>query len=130
LRKVAAKSSKSRLATETVESSALALESIDNVHSSDGLAAGVLSVGDGIANNVLEEDLENTTSLLIDQTRDTLDTTTTSETSNGGLGNALNVVTQHLAVTLGTRLAEALASLATTSTCSGGRHLLLELLVV
>ena len=44
--------------------------------------------------------------------RDTLDTTTTSETSDGGLGNALDVVTKNLAVTLGTALAEALAALA------------------
>ena len=36
---------------------------------------------------VLQEDLEDTTSLFINQTRDTLDTTTTSETTNGGFGN-------------------------------------------
>jgi hypothetical protein len=45
--------------------------------------------------------------------RDTLDTTTTSETSDSGLGDTLDVVTQNLAVTLGTALAEALAALAT-----------------
>jgi hypothetical protein len=44
--------------------------------------------------------------------RDTLDTTTTSETSNGGLGNTLDVVTKNLPVTLGAALAEALAALA------------------
>ena len=32
--------------------------------------------------------------------RDTLDTTTTSETSDGGLGDTLDVVTEDLAVTL------------------------------
>jgi hypothetical protein len=37
--------------------------------------------------NVLEEDLENTTSLLIDETRNTLHTSTTSETADGGLCN-------------------------------------------
>ena len=36
---------------------------------------------------VLQEDLENTTGLFIDQTRDTFDTTTTSETTDGGLGD-------------------------------------------
>jgi hypothetical protein len=44
--------------------------------------------------------------------RDTLDTTTTSETSDSGLGNTLDVVTKNLAVTLGATLAEALATLA------------------
>ena len=44
--------------------------------------------------------------------RDTLDTATTSETSDSGLGDTLDVVTKNLAVTLGTALAEALAALA------------------
>ena len=44
--------------------------------------------------------------------RDTLDTTTTSETSDGGLGYALNVVTKNLSVALGAALAEALATFA------------------
>lgn len=44
--------------------------------------------------------------------RNTLDTTTTCETSDSGLGNTLDVVTQNLTMTLGTALAEALATLA------------------
>jgi hypothetical protein len=44
--------------------------------------------------------------------RNTLDTTTTSETSDCGLGNTLDVVTKNLAVTLGTTLAETLATFA------------------
>ena len=42
--------------------------------------------------------------------RDTLDTTTTRETADSGLGDTLDVVTQDLAVTLGSALAEALAT--------------------
>ena len=71
--------------------------------------------------HVLKKDLQNTTGLLIDETRDTLHATTTSETANGlpssdrnqkrqtergnnayRLGNTLNVVTENLAVALGT----------------------------
>ena len=44
--------------------------------------------------------------------RDTLDTTTTSETSDSWLGNALDVVTKNLPVSLGAALAEALATFA------------------
>ena len=44
--------------------------------------------------------------------RDTLDTTTTGETSDSGLGNTLNVVTKNLSVTLGTALSKTLAALA------------------
>ena len=37
--------------------------------------------------HVLEEDLENTTGLLVDETRDTLDTTTAGKTTDSGLGD-------------------------------------------
>jgi len=107
---------KEHLTTETVEGTALALESVDDIKRSDGLALGVLSVGDGITDDTLEEGLENTAGLLVDHGRNTLDTTTTCETTNGGLGNTLDVVTQDLAVTLGTTLSETLATL------SASRH--------
>ena len=45
----------------------------------------MLSVGDSITDDVLKEDLEDTPGLLIDEARDTLDSTTTSETANGRL---------------------------------------------
>lgn len=55
-----------RLTTETVEGTALALERVDNVERGDGLALGVLSVGDSIADDALKEGLEHTTGLLVD----------------------------------------------------------------
>lgn len=100
------------LTTETVKGAALSLESVDNVQRGDGLALGVLSVGDGVTDDTLEEGLEDSAGLLVDHGRNTLDTATTSETSDGGLGDTLNVVTENLAVTLGTTLAETLAALA------------------
>jgi hypothetical protein len=54
------------LTTETVEGTALALESVDNVEGGDSLALGVLSVGDGVTDNALEEGLEDTTGLFVD----------------------------------------------------------------
>ena len=58
--------------------------------------------------HVLEEDLEDTTGLFVDEARDTLHTTTTSETADSGLGNALDVVAKNLAVTLRAALAKTL----------------------
>lgn len=89
------------LTAESVQSPALSLQSIDNVHGGDGLPLGVLSVGDGITDDVLEEHLQDTTGLLVDESRDSLHTTTTSETADSGLGDTLDVVTQNFAVTLG-----------------------------
>ena len=42
----------------------------------------MFGVGDRISDNVLEEDLENTTGLFVDKTGDTLYTATTSETTD------------------------------------------------
>ena len=50
------------------------------------------------ATHILEESLEDTTSFLVDEAGDTLDTTTTSETANSRLGDTLDVVTKDLAL--------------------------------
>jgi hypothetical protein len=47
----------------------------------------VLSVGHSITDDVLKEHLEDTAGLLVDQVTDTLDTTTTSQTPDSGLGD-------------------------------------------
>ena len=73
------------LSAESVESASLSLEGVDDIHGRHGLSLGVLAVGDGITDDVLEEDLQDSTSLLIDEAGDTLDTTTASETTDGGL---------------------------------------------
>ena len=54
------------LTTETVEGTALPLQRVDDVERCDGLALRVLSVGDGIADDALEEGLEHTTCLFVD----------------------------------------------------------------
>jgi hypothetical protein len=57
------------LTTETVEGTALALESVDDIEGGDSLALGVFGVGDGITDDTLEEGLEDTTGLFIDHCR-------------------------------------------------------------
>jgi len=92
------------LTSEAVQGSSLALQSVDDVHGSDGLSLGVLGVGDGVANDVLQEHLENTSRLLVDEPGDTLDTTSACQATDGRLGYALNVVSQDLPVSLCTSL--------------------------
>eukprot|EP00567_Pseudictyota_dubia_P002232 CAMPEP_0197465960 /NCGR_PEP_ID=MMETSP1175-20131217/64806_1 /TAXON_ID=1003142 /ORGANISM="Triceratium dubium, Strain CCMP147" /LENGTH=101 /DNA_ID=CAMNT_0043001987 /DNA_START=103 /DNA_END=408 /DNA_ORIENTATION=+ len=69
------------LSTEAVEGLALPLECIDYVHGRDSLAAGVLSVGYGVADDILKEDLEDTSGLFVDEPGDTLDATTTGKSA-------------------------------------------------
>ena len=110
------------LSAEAVEGLPLPLEGVDDVHGSDGLAAGVLGVGDRVADDVLEEDLEHAAGLLVDEARDTLHATTASETADGGLGDALDIIAKDLAVALGAALAQSLASFSTS------RHDVLDVL--
>ncbi|CAN8009186.1 unnamed protein product [Ixodes pacificus] len=101
------------LAAEPVQGTSLSLQRVDDVHGGDRFPLGVFRVGDGVADHVLQEDFEHASGLLVDQTRDTLDATTASQTTNGGLCDSLDVVSKHLAMTLGASFSEPLASFAT-----------------
>ena len=57
------------LSAKTVEGLSLPLEGIDYIHGSDSLMASMLGVGDRVTDDILEEDLEHTTGLLVDETR-------------------------------------------------------------
>ena len=92
----------------------LALERVDNIHGRDRLSASVLGVGDGVTDDVLEEHLENSAGLLVDQTGDALDTTSASQSANRGLGNSLDIIAKNLAMTLGASLSESLSSFSTS----------------
>ena len=105
------------LTSESVEGTSLTFEGIDYIHGGDSLPLGMLGVGDGITDDILKEDLEDTTGLFVDEARDTLDTTTTRQTADGRLGDTLDVITQHLPVPLGTSLSKPLSTLA--SACHG-----------
>ena len=102
---------RARLAAETVQGAALALERVDDIHGGDGLSASVLGVGHGIADDVLEEHLEDASGLFVDETGDALDTTTACETADRRLRDALNVIAENLAVTLSAALTKALTTL-------------------
>ena len=98
----------------------MSFESVDNVHGGDGLSLGVLAVGHCITDHVLQEDLQDSPGLFVDQSADPLDTTSSCKTSNGGLGDTLDVITQDLSVALGTSLSQSFSSF------TASRHVLLR----
>ena len=99
-----------RLATESVDGSSLPLERVDDVQGGDGLAASVFCVGDRVTDDGLQERLEDSAGLLVDEPGDSLDSSTAGETTDGWLGDSLDVVAKDLAVPLGSSLAESLSS--------------------
>ena len=64
------------LTSETVQSTSLPLEGVDYIHSGDSLPLRVLGICNGITNYILKENLENSSGLLIDKSRDTFDSST------------------------------------------------------
>ena len=99
-----------QLTSETIEGAALALEGVDDVESSDGLTTSVLGVGDSVTDDVLKEDLEDTSGLLVDEAGDSLDAASSGQSPDGGLGDSLDVVSKDLSVPLGAALTETFAS--------------------
>ena len=100
------------LLAEAVEGAALALEGVHNIHGSDGLALGVLGVGDGVSDDVLKEGLEHAAGFLVDEAADALHAASPRQPPDGGLGDALDVVLEHFAVALRPALAQAFAAFA------------------
>ena len=95
-----------KLSSKAVQGPALPLEGIHHVHGSHSLPLGMLSVGDSITDDILQEHLyaqdmqdktlkrenhlQDTSGLFIDQTTDPLDSSSSGQPSDGRLGDALN----------------------------------------
>ena len=62
-------------------------------------------VGDCVTDHVLKKNLEHAAGFFVDQATDALDTATAGETPNSRLRDALDVITQDLAMALGATLA-------------------------
>ncbi len=102
------------LTAESVQGPALSFQGVDHIHGGDGLALGVLRVGDGVTDDVLQENLEDPTGLLVDQSRNALHSATTGQTTYGRLRYALDVVAKDLAMTLGAPLAQPFSTFSST----------------
>lgn len=88
---------------------------VDNIHCCHSLAFGVFGVSDSITDDVLQKYLQHATSFLVDETGNTFHTATTSETTDGGLRNSLDVVTKNFAMTFGATFSQSFTTFATAS---------------
>ena len=79
---------KAGLSSETVESTALPLECVDDVHGGNRLPLGMFGVGNGVTDYVLKEHFQDSTGFLVNQSGDTFHTSTTGQATNGWLGDA------------------------------------------
>ncbi|XP_011818312.1 PREDICTED: uncharacterized protein LOC105526832 [Colobus angolensis palliatus] len=70
--------------------------------------------GHRIPDHILQKNLENTSGLLINQTGDSFNPTTSSKAPNSRLSNTLDVIPQHLPVALGASLTQTFTAFAAT----------------
>jgi len=103
------------LTSESVEGPSLSFEGVDNVHGSHRLPFGVFSVGHGVSDDIFQEDLEDSAGFLVDESRDTLDSSTAGQTTDGRFRDPLDVVTEDFPVSLGSSFPESFASFTTAS---------------
>ena len=97
----------------------MSLESVDNVEGGDGLSLGVFGVGDGVSDDVLEERSEDDSGLVVDERADSLDSTSSGESSDSGLGDSKDGLLDSLGgVSLGTLFAGDLAEFASLASVS------------
>ena len=99
-----------KLTAEAVERASLSLQCVDHIHGSDSLPLGVLGICDGIPDDVLEEHFQHSSGFFIDKSRDSLHSTSAGQTSDCWLRDTLDVITQHLPVTLGSSFPQAFTS--------------------
>jgi hypothetical protein len=92
------------LASKPVQSPSLPLQGVNDIHGRDSLPPRVLGVCYCVANHVLEEYLQYSAGLLVDQSADTLHTAPASQAANRGLGDALDVVAEDLRALLAASL--------------------------
>ena len=96
----------------------MSLESIDDIEGGDGLSLGVLGVGDGVLDNVLEELSEDNSGLVVDEGADSLDTSSSGESSDSWLGDTEDGVLDGLgSESLGSSLSGDLTELSSFSFC-------------
>ena len=89
------------LTAKSVQSTSLAFKSVYNIHGCHGLSLCVLGVRHRITDHVLKENFENTSGFFVDEARNSFDTATACKATDGWLGDALDVITKDLSVTLG-----------------------------
>ncbi len=102
------------LSSEAVQSASLSFQRVHDVHGGYGLSLSVLSISNGITDHVLQKHLQHTASLLVDQTGDTLDSAAASQTTDGGFGDALDVIPQDFTVPLSASFPESFPTFASS----------------
>ena len=84
---LASTNSKSKI-TESIQGSSLSLQSIDNIQSSHRLSIRMHWIRHGVMDHFFQKGFQNTTGFLVDQARDSFDSSSSSQSSDGWFSNS------------------------------------------
>src|SRR6185436_3247085 len=99
---------------EAVQGSPLSLQGVDDIHGRHGFALGMLAIGDRIADHVFQKQLQHTSDFFVNQSGNSLHSASARQSANRGLRYALDVISQHFAMTLSASFSQAFATFATS----------------
>lgn len=86
------------LGFETIQGFALSFQRVYDVHCADSLTTTVFCVRNRIPDHIFKKILQNSTSLFVDQTTDSLHTSSPSEPPDSRFCDSLNIVSRHFSV--------------------------------
>ena len=99
--------------SEPVECLSIALEGLDDAERGHGLLLRVFGLGDCVLDDHGEKVLQNTACFFVNESGHALDASATGHAADAGLGDALEIVAQNLAMATRAALAETGRALAT-----------------
>jgi hypothetical protein len=84
------------LNAKSVQAATLALQSVDHVHRSNGLALAVLCVRNGVANHLVQKVLNDNADFFVNQAGNALHSSSTGQTTNGWIRDTVDVSANNL----------------------------------
>jgi len=119
------------LTSKTIQGSALSLQGIHHIHSGNGLPLSMFRISDSISNHIFQEHLQNSSGFFVNQSGDTLNTSSSGQPTDSWLRDTLDIIPKNFSVTLGSSFAQTFSTFTTSShadTCEESEVTTAELL--
>merc|ERR1712012_1455813 len=103
-----------KLSPESIKSASLSLQCIDDIHCCNRLPLGMFSVGNGITDDIFQEDFQNSSGFLVNKSRDSFHSSSSCQSTDSWFCDTLDVISQHLTMTFCSSFSQSFSSFATS----------------
>ncbi|KRW99414.1 hypothetical protein PPERSA_12518 [Pseudocohnilembus persalinus] len=70
--------------SETIQSSSLSFQSVNNINSSNSFSSGVFSISNSVSDNVFQEGFQDLSGVVINERGNSFDSSSSGQSSDGG----------------------------------------------